>query len=210
MQKISNTSEYRLLLRQRLIKAATREFESKGIKAVKMDDLANILSVSKRTVYELFENKEKLLLKSVRDVLDSFDQQMLSYSQDPSHHVIDTILKYYSMKTEQMSHIVPAYFIDIEKYPSVIQLFEERRKERENNSKNFFQRGIDEGFFIKEANYELIVKVADTAMKAIMANQLYIKYDFKEIFSSLIIVFLRGLCTGKGIKELDNRLFLFM
>lgn len=210
MRKISNTSEYRQLVRQHLIKVATQEFESKGIKAVRMDDIANLLSVSKRTVYELFGNKENLLLESVRTTLDSFDREILSFAQDDRHDVIDIVLKYYSMKTEQLSRIVPAYFIEIEKYPSVIRLFEEHRKARTSNSNQFFKRGIKEGFFIKDGNYELIVKVADTAMQKIMADQLYMKYDFKEIFNSLIMVFLRGLCTSKGIKRLDERLFLFV
>ena len=50
MNKTITPNEYRQELRQRLLRIAMREFRSKGTKAVKMDDIANILSVSKRTM----------------------------------------------------------------------------------------------------------------------------------------------------------------
>lgn len=37
-----------------------------------------------------------------------------------------------------------------------------------------------------------------------MTQQLYLQYDLKEIFSNLIMVFMRGLCTSKGIAELEK------
>lgn len=76
MNKTITPNEYRQELRLRLLRVAMREFRSKGIKAVKMDDIANILSVSKRTMYETFENKEHLLMESVKAEYDGFDRHM--------------------------------------------------------------------------------------------------------------------------------------
>jgi len=53
-------------------------------------------------------------------------------------------------------------------------------------------------------NYELIEKIADLSIREIMTQQLYLQYDLKEIFSNLIMVFMRGLCTSKGIAELEK------
>jgi len=41
------------------------EFLHKGVKSVKMDDIANALAISKRTLYEIYSNKEELLLEAV-------------------------------------------------------------------------------------------------------------------------------------------------
>ena len=38
-------------------------FAEKGIRAVKMDDIARMLTISKRTLYEIYPNKEELLLE---------------------------------------------------------------------------------------------------------------------------------------------------
>lgn len=50
-------------LRKRVILEASSAFAKSGIKNVHMDSLACALSISKRTLYELFCDKEQLLLE---------------------------------------------------------------------------------------------------------------------------------------------------
>ena len=66
MQKINVSTQYRKELRERIPDVAITFFQQKGIKAVKMDDIATILQISKRTLYEIYDNKEDLLLKHLR------------------------------------------------------------------------------------------------------------------------------------------------
>ena len=99
-------TEYRQQLRQRIIEAATREFEAKGIKSVKMDDIACLLSVSKRTVYEIFGNKEDLLLECVKHDIDRTDAEMNAFAHEPGHNVIDIMLHFYEVKMSRMSRII--------------------------------------------------------------------------------------------------------
>ena len=37
-----------------------------------------------------------------------------------------------------------------------------------------------------------------------MTQQLYLQYDLKDVFSNITMVFMRGLCTSKGIAELEK------
>ena len=202
MNKTISPTEYRQQLRQRIIEAATQEFETRGVRSVKMDDIASLLSVSKRT--EIFGNKEDLLLECVRHDLDITDAKLEVFAKAIEHNVIDIMLYFYETKMDRMSRIVPAYFIELERYPQVLKLFKERRKEREIKSASFFANGIRQGYFRPEVNYELIEKIADLSIREIMTQQLYLQYDLKEIFSNLIMVFMRGLCTSKGIAELEK------
>ena len=197
-------TEYRQQLRQRIIEAATREFEAKGIKSVKMDDIACLLSVSKRTVYEIFGNKEDLLLECVKHDMDRTDAEMNAFAHEPGHNVIDIMLHFYEVKMSRMSRINPAYFIELDKYPQVLRHFEERRKMRTVNSASFFSEGIKQGYFRPEVNYELIEKIADLTIREVMSQQLYIEYNLKEVFSNLNMVFMRGICTSKVIEELEK------
>lgn len=52
-------------LRARVVKEASQEFIKKGIKSVRMDDIAALLTISKRTLYEVFNDKEELLYDCV-------------------------------------------------------------------------------------------------------------------------------------------------
>ena len=60
-------TEQRVELRQLILETAMSEFKAKGIKRVRMDDIAHQLGISKRTLYEVFSNKEQLLLEGVKD-----------------------------------------------------------------------------------------------------------------------------------------------
>lgn len=204
MSKNVSPTEYRQQLRQRIIATATHEFESKGVKSVKMDDIATLLSVSKRTVYEIFGNKADLVLECVRHDLDITDRKIEDFAKCPRHNVIDIMLYFYELKMNRMSRIVPTYFIELEKYPQVVKLFDERRKQRQAKSSTFFANGIKQGFFLTGVNYELIEKIADLSIQEAMTRQLYLQYNLKDIFSNLIMVFMRGLCTSKGIEELEK------
>ena len=66
MQKTNITTSYREDLHERIPMAAIRLFQQKGVKAVRMDDIANHLQISKRTLYEIYDNKEDLLLEGIK------------------------------------------------------------------------------------------------------------------------------------------------
>ena len=48
--------------RERIIEGAAELFKTYGIKSVTMDSLANHLGMSKRTIYEVFSDKDELLI----------------------------------------------------------------------------------------------------------------------------------------------------
>ena len=54
-------NEYRKEIKEKILQLATTMFFQHGIRKVKMDDIANHLKISKRTLYELYQNKEDLL-----------------------------------------------------------------------------------------------------------------------------------------------------
>ena len=66
MSDSGNISAYRQQLRERIIETSMRAFAAHGIRAVKMDDIARLLGISKRTLYELYENKETVLCEGIR------------------------------------------------------------------------------------------------------------------------------------------------
>ena len=55
----------RLELRERIIDTALNSFATHGIKSITMDDIAAALGISKRTLYEVFADKESLLKECI-------------------------------------------------------------------------------------------------------------------------------------------------
>lgn len=203
MYKGSSQTCYKLELRNRILKAAMTEFLHKGVKSVKMDDIANTLAISKRTLYEIYSNKEELLLEAVRIHEQEFNDHMLQYSLDKNHNVMDIIIEFYKKKLLSISDVSPLFLVELRKYKQVVEYLERMNAERHNNALLFFHRGVKEGFFRSDLNFDIILKTSSASVNYAMETQMYKNYSITAIMHNTIFLYLRGICTTKGIKELD-------
>lgn len=188
------------------MKVATREFTTIGVKSVKMDDIARKLKISKRTLYEIYDNKEQLLLESVARRIHEFDATLERFDSSGEKQVIDIILEFYRLQMEELRDMNPVYYEDLHKYPRVMSFLEQVNKEHKAHSKDFFKRGVLEGYFRNDFNYELISLLGNNVMQNVMESKLYNTYSLQDIFRNVVMLFIRGLCTAKGILELDRQL----
>lgn len=203
MHKESSQTCYKLELRNRILKAAMREFLHKGVKSVKMDDIANALAISKRTLYEIYSNKEELLLEAVRIHEEEFNDHMVQYSQNKNHSVMDIIIEFYKKKLLAIADVSPLFLVELRKYKQVVAYLEQLNAERHNNALLFFRRGVREGFFRSDINFDIILKTSSASANYAMETQMYKEYSITTIMHNTIFLYLRGICTTKGIKELD-------
>lgn len=63
-------NEYRKEIKEKILQLATTMFFQHGIRKVKMDDIANHLKISKRTLYELYQNKETCFMKFLYSIIN--------------------------------------------------------------------------------------------------------------------------------------------
>ena len=63
-------------LRQRILDYSMEQFISQGVKNVKVDDIAAALTISKRTLYAMFSDKEQLLLESIKAQMARSNKEM--------------------------------------------------------------------------------------------------------------------------------------
>lgn len=203
MYKGSSQTCYKLELRNRILKAAMTEFLHKGVKSVKMDDIANTLAISKRTLYEIYSNKEELLLEAVRIHEQEFNDHMMQYSLDKSHNVMDIIIEFYKKKLLAIADVSPLFLVELRKYKQVVEYLERMNAERHNNALLFFHRGVKEGFFRSDLNFDIILKTSSASANYAMETQMYKNYSITAIMHNTIFLYLRGICTTKGIKVLD-------
>lgn len=203
MYKGSSQTCYKLELRNRILKAAMTEFLHKGVKSVNMDYIANTLAISKRTLYEIYSNKEELLLEAVRIHEQEFNDHMLQYSLDKNHNVMDIIIEFYKKKLLSIADVSPLFLVELRKYKQVVEYLERMNAERHNNALLFFRRGVKEGFFRSDLNFDIILKTSSASANYAMETQMYKNYSITAIMHNTIFLYLRGICTTKGIKVLD-------
>ena len=119
-------SEYRKELKGKILTVAMNEFKQHGIKAVKMDDIAHCLGISKRTLYEIYSNKEELLLEGIKKDHEKKAVQMREYAFEGHHNVMDILIRFYHMQTETLAGIPPQFFTDMQRFPSVVGVCKKR------------------------------------------------------------------------------------
>ena len=201
---MSEINDYRKELKSRIIDYAMDEFYKRGIKAVKMDEISQGLHVSKRTVYEIFGDKEELLLAGMKARDEQMRKQLDIYAYNEAHNVIDILGYFYKVQMEVNSAIGVSFFEEIHRMPRILEYLKERHLRQYVDRVKFMKSGIAEGFFRTDVNYELMLEIVDATMKEIMHQQLYKENTMQEIFDNYFLVIIRGFCTERGVALLNK------
>lgn len=203
MRKPGNTTAYRESLRRKILDTAMQLFKQKGIKAVRMDDIATEIAISKRTLYEIYSNKEDLLFECLRNENDLMTKRLSDYALKAENEM--AVLAYFiKLKLKDLGSTNPLFFTEMHKYERIMEFFRQNKEKQSDNSQAFMRKGIEQGFFRGDLNYGIVNKMGDAAMDFVMQTRLYEQYKLDEIFHTFIIVFLRGCCTEKGLAYLDR------
>ena len=115
-------------------------------------------------------------------------------------------MKYYRIKVEEGHATSQAFYNDLIKYPRVLRYLNREKMHTRENLLKFFERGVNEGYFRDDINYELAARLFDAIGRYVMEQRLYSQYSIEELFTSLSFVSLRVLCTEKGLKKLERLL----
>lgn len=205
MQENKEISAYRHTLRDKILVTAMEAFTQHGVRAVKMDDIAHRLGISKRTLYELYDNKELVLFEGVKR-FKALRERELSQQLGKLGNVMDIILYIYKVKVDEFGRVNPLFYADIDRYPLVKRYLEDDKQNGSKRFMDFLRRGISEGYFQPNLDYTLVEQMFDGVMQYVAEKQIYCEYSIKEIFENIIFVMLRGISTPRGVAALDELL----
>lgn len=203
---MAEINQYRQDLRDKIIAYAMKEFYQRGVKAVKMDEISQGLHVSKRTVYEIFGDKEELLIAGMKQQQEDSRRELEVYARTLAHNVIDIISFVYKNQMRRNQDVGVVFYEEIHKMPRVMDLLRSSHDQERVESRRFFETGIAEGLFRKDLNWEVLMDVGHVVMEEIMHRQLYKQHSMQEIFDNYIMLIIRGFCTPRGLAELDKAL----
>ena len=196
-------STSRVELRERIILAAVELFTTNGIKSITMDEIAASLGISKRTLYEVFPDKETLLeeciLKSQKDG-DIFVKGVI----ETSSNVLEVLLRCYQWSIERFHATNKKFFEDIKKYPKAYQLMKHNRIRSSEDTVTFFKEGVKQGIFRDDVNFAIINLLVRDQLDLLMNSDICNEYSFLEVYESIMFTFLRGISTEKGARVLED------
>lgn len=196
----------KLMMKEKIIGKSRELFLKLGFKSITMDDIAQEMCCSKKTIYKFFANKEILVEKTIEDV------------QNEIHINISRILT----NTENAiagNFEISAYFRDMFKssetspvhqlkkhYPKIYAKVHERQV---NESKVWFikniQNGIDQGFFRTNIEVEDYANFYYILIFQINENTV-LERDAAALELKALEYHIRAMATPKGIIELEKQL----
>ena len=158
-----------------------------------MEQITNKLSISKKTLYIQFADKEHLLNECVdREITHlSLAVEFIHERCESSIEII--VLSYMSVFCHDSSFCA-AFHKDLPHYPAAYgQWINFRQTFRERCTADFLN-GVTEGDFLPGQNYELI-----STMLTDQLNNLKTEYQ-----RAMILTIIRGVCTDNGNKKIDT------
>lgn len=193
-------------LKERIIENALTLFHQNGIKSMTMSDIAAESGISKRTLYEVFHNKEDLLEMCIIAHLRRVDQAKQAFI-DNSEDVIDTMMHIYAQLLNNMRNVNKSFLHDLKKYH--LQLYKMIECKQEEGIYFLFpllNKGVEQGLVRKDVNFEIILWLVKSQFKALMDDS-YIptdKYSTNEFIQAIILNFIRGIATPSGNEKVDH------
>lgn len=193
--------------RENIIHHASKMFVEQGIKAVRMDDIAQELSVSKRTLYELFHDKEELIYQSICHYFQTERARRMQQIVE-----IDNTLEVMVVNLRDMIDTAPVsgrIRRNIMRfYPSVYKrLTEDVQSESLDDLNRWVTGCIECGYFERNVKVKYAVDVLHHSVHGMLVNTLNEERPSSEMVSMMsysLLVFIRGLCTVEGQRIIDK------
>lgn len=203
MTEHGKDASQRAELKERIIATATEAFTTKGIKSITMDDIAAALGISKRTLYEVFVDKESLLKDCILTVQAERDRY-LQEVYEQSHNVLEVILVVFQKSIEMFHKTNKRFFEDIKKYPKVYNMMKERSESDSEKTMSFFMLGVEQGIFRSDVNFAIVNLLVREQFDVLLNTDVCNEYSFIEVYESIMFTYIRGISTEKGAKVLED------
>ncbi|MBI2260035.1 MAG: TetR/AcrR family transcriptional regulator [Flavobacteriia bacterium] len=191
-----------------IIEKAGSVFMKYGIKSVTMDDIARELIISKKTLYQYFEDKNDLVIEIIKNKTLS-DKCICDDTSKNAKNAIEELFEVSKYVSQMMSGIHPSIFFDLKKFHP------EAWKIIYNHKWDFvyqlilqnIERGISEGLYRNDVHKEIVAFFYVSTTDLIADSDFLYKNKFTsdEIFKENILFHLHGLMNEKG-KEIFNQI----
>jgi AcrR family transcriptional regulator len=193
-------------LKERIIEEASRLFFQKGIKSMTMSDIASHLGISKRTLYEVFKDKDELLEACLERSFKHADEEMKKLIND-SENVIDAMMRIYAKNLNDRHKLNKSVVHDLRKYhPRIYRNIECKQKEDSDVFIPLFEKGIEQGLLRDDVNSEILMWLLKAQFRMLMEDNFFPtdKYSINKFVEAIILNFTRGIATPEGNKLIDE------
>lgn len=190
-------------LRPIVVKTALEMFLKDGYLAVRMDDIASSLSISKRTLYEMFQNKEQLLTECMeahsRIMADKMSQEI-----EKEGDILSVMLRYIEIVVAESHNTNRIFFDSMDKYPRFKEIFMSYMETFRSQIREYMDLGVKQGVFRDDVNMDVVMQAFTFMGRLANDDEMKKQYPYEQLVNDSIVLLLRGIASPKGMEKLEK------
>lgn len=174
-----------------------------GIRSVTMDDIARELGISKKTLYQHFDNKDDLVETVVKNHMQR-EREMARQIQAEATDALEEMFLMAKMYIEELEAISASAVFDLQKYYG--KLWAECMQRQDEFDVDFIvkniQRGRKEGLYRKDMEAEIVAKIFNKSTLMVL-NEMAdsnSKFSRRELIKQLHDYHVHSLATTVGLE----------
>ena len=185
--------------RNRIIEITCDIITRQGIRSARVDDVARIAGISKRTLYEMFEDKNALIYKCL-ERLSSWRHEMLQRKLDsPDGNSLYKTVGFVREYVDSLYLLDREFLADLKNKAAFSENYERDSRFWHEKLVALLQQAVRDGYIIDGSDVGLI---AETMLSR--SYELRMAGRNRESQRFLNTALLRGIATTKGIALFDD------
>lgn len=185
----------RWVMRDQIIDAALALFDRDGFN-FKLDDLAKVLHISKKTIYKYFKNKEGIFRTVIIESFDSTHEMQKKIFSDPTLTTEQKLIGILSSRSKYESRVSIEKTMDIRNYyPDLYVLIMKGYMSQWDRVDALMKQGIKEQVFRADINVELVKTLLMDGMQMMHKDNLLRSsgLTYREAITQLIAIVMDGI-----------------
>lgn len=196
-------------MEEEIIRKSSEIYMKYGIRSVSMDDIARELSISKKTIYQYFKDKDDLIEKVVKAYIDKQECNMKEYISADMNS-IDVLLEVSKFLISNHTKLNTSMLYDLQKYhPKAWEVIVKFRREHvydyicEN-----MKQGIVEDLYRDDLKIDIVARFYVYRMEQTydLITLKIENYSFEDIFNTMFINHIRGIANTRGLAYLEEKI----
>ena len=188
-------------IKERIQHSASTLFMNYGVRSVTLDEIANELGISKKTIYQYFLNKAEIVLEVARAYVKE-EQNQIEQIASYSKNAINELVNICAWSTSTFQNMAPKLVYEVQKYyPQAWKIFEEYSlgfildKLKDN-----LRRGISEKLYRADMNIEMVARIRISQFDASTRQDYFPLNDFNptKLQLEMFELFMYGIVTQEG------------
>ena len=181
-------------MRERILEGALNVFKTRGLKFT-MDDLAAELSMSKKTIYTVFDDKNQLLCDMVDYAFDKIKEAEDAIYYNDSLNTIEKIRGILGVLPDGYANFdFETLYQFKDKYPKEYKLLAHRLESGWEKTRELLAKGTEEGS-IKNVDFDIFQITYESAVERLIMSDVLEKkkIPYPEAFKSLVNILVDGI-----------------